>query len=661
MPRPQLPSQFHRLAAWCFCCALVQLVVCHASFAARYEVHVPATIDWPGWWSPVKGGPFSTGNMRVDSQSGSFTSGEYRRWRLLSPGTTQIAGGRLSLRSRTSTPGMVAQVRTGSDGGASRVLWQSGNDGDAHVPIVSGNDWIEFGLAATADATTTRASADAVVASSIDLIMVDNAAPLLRLTTAPDEIEWYGPEQCAPWSLVSSDTGSGVTKVMLRSQDTASIIDSWRATLHDGLAPGELRMARSGCINATSAVHGRNTFTVSTSDHAGLERVTEIQARFDLSAPILALSAESQRTVFDSSLPTWQVNAVDADSGMDTVSASINTIPAEVMLNGSTMDIHPAQRLDVGEYVLHVRARDKAGNSAVIDRNFTIVDTTSPTITVTAPGDHGSSTPWIAASATDSGSGVVPSSWQVIIDGRACDAASADSTLAGPLGTLTAGTHTIVIIVRDAAGNTARVTRNYEVDTPTDTAVTAIPDGRSGLFVQGAIPTVYQLGASIRIPVVAADHGRPLSGYHVQLRRRGRLLDDAVSDASGLVLLHSVADHPGSITIQVAGSNLPAQSIPIRVAPRIVIRTSATSMPVGTSIIIRGRLRPATNRRRLRLYANVGGSWYPLQRRITVGARGGFRSSVQSSVPGRIAVQARIGAHGGWSSGASNVVWISVR
>lgn len=661
MPRPPMSTYKERAVALWLCCALAQLVMCHAALAAQYHVHVPATIDWPGWWSPVKGGPFTAGNLRVDSQIGQFASGEYRRWRLLSPGTTRILGGKLTVRSRTSTPGMIAQVRTGSDGGASRVLWQSSNDGEMRVPIIGGNDWIEFGLATTAPARTSHASSDAIVATDINVIMGDDAPPLMRFTTTPDAVEWYGLARCAPWSMTASDTGSGLRRFDLQATDTPTIIDGWNTSAKAGLAPGDERITRTGCISSAHAIHGRNTFPVTATDFAGLDRVSEITARFDLVPPIVTLTHETPDHSFDTPHPSWAATAVDTDSGIQDVTARIDDMNAVVDVTGSTIAITASQHLSEGSYVLRVVVRDNAGNVTSLERPFTIVDETPPTITVTAPTDHGSSTPWIAAAASDAGSGIVPASWRVLIDGQPCDAASADSSLAGPLGTLTSGTHSIFISIRDAAGNIGFVTRTYIVDAPAETETSAIPDGRSGIFPQGTLPRVFAQGSDMSIPVIVAHHGRPLTGYHVQLRHSGRLLDDAISDAAGLVTLHALADRPMIVRASVAGVDVPARSFSIRVAPRITLRASNRTTTVGQRVAVHGRIQPATSARRVRLYARVEGSWYPLQRAVSVSHRGRFRGVVQSSVPGRIAVQARVPARRGWSASASNVIWINVQ
>src|SRR5205823_1269683 len=128
---------------------------------------------------------------------------------------------------------------------------------------------------------------------------------------------------------------------------------------------------------------------------------------------------------------------------------------------GDRFAVVPPADLGFGSHQLRVLAADRSGNAmAPAVWSFSVVDVTAPTLADPRPDDGSSGsdrTPTISIAAADAGTGVDPSSLQVLVDGS-------DVTSWGDFdgsrfryapGDLGAGVHTISVTVADRAGNVA--------------------------------------------------------------------------------------------------------------------------------------------------------------------------------------------------------------
>ncbi len=115
----------------------------------------------------------------------------------------------------------------------------------------------------------------------------------------------------------------------------------------------------------------------------------------------------------------------------------------------------PIDTATLGPKSFTVTATDGQGNTASVTRNYTVVDQTAPTITVTAPIDGATFTQYAtvfadyACADEASGSGLA-SCVGTVADGAAID-------------TATLGAHTFTVNAADVAGNTSSTTVNYTV------------------------------------------------------------------------------------------------------------------------------------------------------------------------------------------------------
>lgn len=208
-------------------------------------------------------------------------------------------------------------------------------------------------------------------------------------------------------------------------------------------------------------------------------------------APVITIVSPTSGARVTSNKPSIVFNVTDETNGSgvdigslivqldDREQTAINTT-TQAITNGYRCTFVPPSALIDGEHRFSAKVYDYDTNeSASFSMAFT-VDTVAPTLNVTSPAE-----------------GLATSSTSVVVAGTTNDATSSPVTLTQALdgGTaqavtvgsngaftktwtgLTHGTHSVVIVARDAAGKTTTVTRNFTVDTsaPVIASVTLTP------------------------------------------------------------------------------------------------------------------------------------------------------------------------------------------
>ena len=134
------------------------------------------------------------------------------------------------------------------------------------------------------------------------------------------------------------------------------------------------------------------------------------------------------------------------DAGASANDALGNDLNDSLVVTGVDFNVS-----SVGEYTVTYTVTDAGGNQNSITRTVTIVDTTSPTISLTGGTSysHGTGTTWVdpGYEASDT------------VDGNL----TASVTVSGNVDINTNGTYSLVYSVSDAAGNEANVTRSVSV------------------------------------------------------------------------------------------------------------------------------------------------------------------------------------------------------
>ncbi len=183
----------------------------------------------------------------------------------------------------------------------------------------------------------------------------------------------------------------------------------------------------------------------------------------DTQAPILTVSAPANGTVTNIDI-TIQGTAIDAGSGLPTagIEASVDGgTPVAVSVNPatSTFQFPTTFLLDHtadGSHTVQFLASDLVGNATATSFTFTL-DTTAPTLSITAPQEGATLDASSMLTGTVDGTGSAVSMVMYAFDGGlgmpvTVTNGAFDTSL--PLGGLSPGGHTLSVTATDAAGNT---------------------------------------------------------------------------------------------------------------------------------------------------------------------------------------------------------------
>ncbi|MEO5761422.1 MAG: Ig-like domain-containing protein, partial [Vicinamibacteria bacterium] len=261
---------------------------------------------------------------------------------------------------------------------------------------------------------------------------------------------------------------------------------------------------------------GPNTVEAEIRDSAG--NLGEVASIFiiDATAPALAIENPVQTSFLKTATPDVRVVMSDLGSGLDPATVLISIDGTDVTSDFAIDPTNAAGRLSVplaeGAHVLRVAAADRAGNLTLVQRTFN-VDLTLPHLDIAAPqidGFTNDSTPEIWVRFTDpasptgaAGAGIDPAATLVFVLSE--DPAEPDWDITGLLtidadnarGEITPGlldgSHRILSIVRDLAGNETRLTTGFLTDTVAPTI--EIDQPQSDTFLSTGEPTIALLYA----------------------------------------------------------------------------------------------------------------------------------------------------------------------
>ncbi|WP_278739326.1 immunoglobulin-like domain-containing protein [Paenibacillus macerans] len=245
--------------------------------------------------------------------------------------------------------------------------------------------------------------------------------------------------------------GSSVSSV----QVTATLADAAHAELYVNNQPHASGTA------ATVNVPGASTvIPVRVEPYLNPPRTYTITVLRDDTPPDVQFAANGNATPAQNAESTVTVN--DAESGVDAASLqyawSQSTAPPadgwNVFANGDTL----RQTSGDGNWYLHIRAQDLAGNVADAVSNAFVLDNTAPELALNGSNPmnipQGGTYTELGATAFDDNDGVIPSSSIMI---------------SGTVDTARLGNYTVQYTAADRAGNTATVTRDvyvYDGDEP---------------------------------------------------------------------------------------------------------------------------------------------------------------------------------------------------
>jgi uncharacterized protein YfaP (DUF2135 family) len=322
-------------------------------------------------------------------------------------------------------------VELSVNGNAQAVSLDSNGDFSTNVSLNEGNNTIvlravdTFGNEATTSATTT-----------VDL---DTEAPVVTLN--------------APGTTADAD----VTVIGTVSDESA--VSAVTLSVNGGAAQPITLTSDGNYSQTVSLNEGENTVTVTATDEFGNSAGQTATVLVDTSVPSLSLSAPSTS---DSTTVTVTGSASDPNG----ISA------AELVVNGNSQtlsldsngDFSVTVSLNEGDNTMVLQATDSLGNTASASTT-TLVDTTAPAVSLSAPASSDSTSVEVSGSVTDA-NGLQTT--ELVVNGNAQTISLASDGSFTETLTLVEGENTIVLRAVDSFGNDAQTSSTTTVDLDTD-------------------------------------------------------------------------------------------------------------------------------------------------------------------------------------------------
>ncbi|PTL79951.1 Ig-like domain-containing protein [Vitiosangium sp. GDMCC 1.1324] len=404
----------------------------------------------------------AAGNTSVDSNTNTFTVDTVAP---IAPVVTAPAEG---AHVKTATPVITGTAEAGStvtviiDGVAVGTVAADGSGNWSYTPTTALTDGPH-----NVKATATDAAGNTSPESAVRNFIVDTAAPIAPVVTAPAE----GAHVKTPTPVISGTAEANSTVTVIIDGVAVGTVaadgsGNWSYTPTTALADGahQVKATATDAAGNTSAESAVRNFIVDTAAPIAPVVTTPANgAHVKTPRPVISGTAEANSTV------TVYIDGT-----------AVGTVTADGSGNWSYT---PTTDLSDGAHQGKATATDAAGNTSVDSNTNTFtVDTAAPVaplVTAPAEGAH-VKTPTPVISGTAEANSIVT----VIIDGTVVGTATADGSgnwSYTPAAALTDGPHQVKAKATDAAGNTSpeSAVRNFIVDTaaPIAPVVTAPAEG----------------------------------------------------------------------------------------------------------------------------------------------------------------------------------------
>jgi uncharacterized repeat protein (TIGR01451 family) len=277
----------------------------------------------------------------------------------------------------------------------------------------------------------------------------------------------------------------------------------------DGGAPVTVTANANGdwsLVPSQPLAEGPHTVTATARDTAGNTATDSSAFAVDLTAPFVTLDSPAPSSSTRDRQPT--ISGTAEPGAAVTVIVDGRTIGTTTAAPDGSWSVVPSQPLSEGPHTVELIARDASGNEGRTGGNFT-VDTVAPTVRITEPADGAvTNNPGVVIiGAAEPGAAVT-----VFLDGVEVATVVADGNGSWsyvPSMPLADGPHTIAAVGRDAAGNEARDSSAFVVDTRApDLDITA---PASGLTTNDNTPTISGTASPGAQITLVIDDGAPVT------------------------------------------------------------------------------------------------------------------------------------------------------
>jgi hypothetical protein len=304
--------------------------------------------------------------------------------------------------------------------------------------------------------------------------------------------------------ISSADVGSVITTIstnattaLINRVDANLNKDALLAGISTGAAAGAAAVSADLVATVNSATATGMTAGVAASNNTGYDIDT---LKPDIDPPTIAISSPTNNSTTNSSTVTVNTAYSDGKGADDNVSVSIvatsgtTTIDTKTLAAGATSANFV---LTDGTYTITANATDQALNAGSASATIT-VDATAPVISITSPssGAYVTTTPTVAGTATDGGTGIT----SVTIGTTTLTVT--DGAFSGTIAALPAGAQTITVTGLDGAGNYAD---NKSVSVTVDAANPALTTATLMGYVSGADNSTYTDNGTVKVTLAYSD------------------------------------------------------------------------------------------------------------------------------------------------------------
>ncbi len=190
------------------------------------------------------------------------------------------------------------------------------------------------------------------------------------------------------------------------------------------------------------------------------------------------------------------VNLSEVKVKVDSTTRSYQVIgmPYTAITNGYQFVYTPQSALSDGSHTITINAKDNDGNVATTVTSTVVVDTTPPTLSITAPSNNlktNNAAVTVQGTTNDATSSPVTVTVKLNSGSAAAVTVGSDGTFSKAL-TLVEGTNTITVVATDGVGKTTTVTRTVVLDTSIP-AVTSIVLSKNPASVSESITITVEV------------------------------------------------------------------------------------------------------------------------------------------------------------------------
>ena len=371
-------------------------------------------------------------------------------------------------------------------GTASQSMTASGASGSYSADVDFSSSTVPEGpLSLKCEAQFGPAAATQKIASDSVVVFVDHTPPTVTLEPVDS---WVPPAASLTISALITDggpAGSGLATDAVHLKATSGSYEVAGSPAGGSLWEFTVTPASMGSPGADGKTH----FTVDATDRAGNKATATGALSVDGAAPTISNVVAPTGWLRPAEGPvavqaTIAATGAPVDPSSVLLTANGKTFPGSAGSSGLwTFEVDPAAvGSDSSEQAVPftIDAQDVAGNAAPPGHGSLNLDGKQPSITMTAPaGSHGPNTPVpVTVMVADGGSGVDPSSVEVVAAGLEASCTGSASPFSCPVPTAGArisGPLPFTVFASDKAGNSATSTSTLTVDVMPP-AITITPD-----------------------------------------------------------------------------------------------------------------------------------------------------------------------------------------